>query len=216
MSVATDRRLDVVALVVAGVVDLLAGFVAGVVLEPGSLTAGGDLAGRMSWVADNTTRWQAGWTFWFVVTTTFAWAFYALARNLGGPPQWRALAIGAALLAAAVDIVGIVLNLAVLPDLAGGSADTYAAVETLAQALTDITAYGLYTVAGLLLLPALWATRTYPRLLAWLALVLWVSSAAATLLLALDAPAKAGVFAVALLLYPVWVWGSAWWLVREG
>jgi hypothetical protein len=45
--VATDRRLDVVALVVAGVVDLLAGFVAGVVLEPGSLTAGGDLGGRM-------------------------------------------------------------------------------------------------------------------------------------------------------------------------
>ena len=147
-----------------------------------------------------------------MVTTTFAWAFYALARNLGGAPQWRALAVGAALLAAAVDIVGIVLNLAVLPDLAGGSADTYAAVETLSQALTDITAYGLYTLAGLLLLPALWATRSYPGGLAWLALLLWTVSAVATALLAFDAPGKAPVFAVALLLYPAWVWSSAWWL----
>jgi hypothetical protein len=213
--VRAERRFDVAALVVAGVVDLLAGLVAGVVLEPGSLTAGGDLDGRMAWVADHTARWQAGWAFWFVVTTTFAWAFYALARNLGGPVQWRHLAVGAALLAAAVDIVGIVLNLAVLPDLADGGASTYSAVETLSQALSDITAYGLYTVAGLLLLPSLFATPTYPRALALLGAVLWGVSAAATALLAFDATGKAEVFAVALLLYPVWVWGSALWLARE-
>jgi hypothetical protein len=220
MSAEGGRRLDVAALVVAGLVDLLAGIDGGLVLKEGSLTAGGDLAGRSEWIADHTARWQAGWAFWFVVTTTFAWAFYALARNLGGPRQWRDLAVGAALLAAAVDVVGIVLNIAVLPDLAGRLQEgealeaTYSSVETLAQALTDVTAYGLYTVAGLLLLPAVFATRGYPRGLAWLGVVLWAVSALATVLLATDAAPATAVFAVALLLYPPWVWGSAWWLAR--
>jgi hypothetical protein len=214
------RRLDVLALVVAGVVDLLAGVDGGLVLADGSLTAGGDLAGRSEWVAEHTARWQAGWSFWFVVTTTFALGFYALARNLGGARQWRDLAVGVALLAAAVDIVGIVLNIAVVPDVAArlqaGEATqaTYSSVETLAQALTDITAFGLYTVAGLLLLPAVFATRTYPRALAWLAVVLWVLSAVATLLLAFDAGGATAVFSVALVLYAPWVWASAWWLAR--
>lgn len=215
------RRLDVLALVIAGVVDLLAGLNGGIVLADGSLTAGGDLAGRSAWIAEHTARWQAGWSFWFVVTTTFAWGFYALARNLGGPRQWRDLAIGFALLAAAVDMVGIVLNIAVVPDVAGqlqaGEATpaTYSAVETLAQALTDITAFGLYTVAGLLLLPALFATRTYPRGLVWLAVVLWVISALATAMLAFDLGGATAVFAVSLLLYAPWVWASAWWLARH-
>jgi hypothetical protein len=217
------RRLDVLALVVAGTVDLLAGADGGLVLKPGALTSGGDLAGRSHWIADHTARWQAGWAFWFVVTTTFAWGFYALARNLGGSRQWRDLAVGVALLAAAVDLVGIVLNLAVLPDLAAsyqGSAGavksstavTYSSVETLTQALTDIAAFGLYTAAGLLLLPALFATPAYPLRLAWLAALLWGVSVVATLLLALDAPGATAVFALALLLYAPWVWASAWWV----
>ena len=78
--------------------------------------------------------------------------------------------MGAALLAAAVDVVGIVINIAVLPDLArelqhlrGAARDAvlvyYSAAETLAQALTDMTAFGLYTVAGLLVVPAVFATH---------------------------------------------------------
>ena len=219
-------RLDVAALVVAGTVDLLAGIDGGLILKHGSLTGGGDLACRSEWIADHTARWQAGWSFWFVVTTTFAWGFYALARNLGGPRQWRDLAVGLALLAAAVDLVGIVVNLALLPDLAAryhdsptlvaSTAVTYSTVETLAQALTDIAAYGLYTAAGLLLLPALFVTRTYPRALAWLGVLLWGVSAAATLLLAFDAAGATAVFAVALLLYAPWVWASAWWVSTHG
>jgi hypothetical protein len=204
-------------------VDLLAGLDAGAVLKDGTLTGGGDLAGRAEWITNHTPRWQAGWAFWFVVTTTFAWAFYALARNVGGARQWRDLAVGLALLAAAVDMVGISLNIAVVPDLAGnyvestgatqGSAKTtFSTVETLAQALTDITAFGLYTAAGLVLLPALFATRGYPRGLAWLAVLLWGISVLATLLLAFDAAGATAVFSVALLLYVPWVWLSAWWL----
>jgi hypothetical protein len=217
------RRLDVLALLIAGAVDLLAGADSGLLLKHGSLTGGGDLASRSGWIADHATRWQAGWAFWFVVTTTFAWGFYALARNLGGARQWRDLAVGLALLAAAVDLVGIVLNLAVIPDLAARYQEsapalmastevTYSTVETLAQALTDIAAYGLYTMAGLLLLPALFATSAYPRRLAWLAVLLWGVSVVATVLLAFDAAGATAVFAVALLLYPLWIWASAWWL----
>jgi hypothetical protein len=216
-------RLDVVALVTAGVVDLAAGADAGLLLSDGTLSgSSSELAERARWIAGNTAQWQAGWAFWFVVTTTFAWAFYALARNLDGSGHLRDLVVGAALLAAAVDIVGIVLNIAVLPDLAGdheelGSdallAATYSSVETLAQALTDIAAYGLYTTAGLLILPALFATRSYPRRLAWLGAVLWGVSAVVTVLLATDGPGATALFAVALLLYPLWVWGSARWLM---
>jgi hypothetical protein len=213
-------RLDIIALVVAGIVDLMAGLDAGLLLADGTLTGSdGDLTERAGWIADNTTQWQAGWSFWFVVTGTFAWAFYALARNLEG--TLRDLVVGVALLAAAVDIVGIVLNLAVLPDLAADHAQlatdsslasNYSSVETLAQALTDIAAYGLYTVAGLLILPCLFATARYPRKLTWLAVVLWGVSAVVTFLLAIDSPAATTLFAVPLLLYPVWVWGSARWL----
>jgi hypothetical protein len=218
------RRLDVAALVLAGAVDLLAGIDGGLILKHGSLTAGGSLAGRSQWIADHAARWQAGWAFWFVVTTTFAWGFYALARNLGGLRQWRDLAVGLALLAAAVDLVGIVVNLALIPDLAAryhdapaaSTALTYSNVETLAQALTDIAAYGLYTAAGILLLPALFATRAYPRPLAWLGVLLWGVSVIATLLLAFDAAGAKAVFAVALLLYAPWVWASAWWVSTLG
>lgn len=209
-------RLDVLALVVAGAVDLLAGVDAGLVLSDGSLTAGGDSAGRAEWIADHTAQWQAGWTFWFVVTTTFAWGFYALARNLDGPRQLRDLAVGVALVAVAVDIVGIVVNIAVVPDLASASDDaSFSTAQILAQALTDITAFGLYTLAGLLLLPALFATRDYPRRLTWLGVALWGGSVVATVLLALDGPGALAVFTVTLLLYPVWVWGSARWISRR-
>jgi len=215
-----QARLDALALVIAGGIDLLAGVDAGLILSKGTITSGGDLQSRLSWVSEHTARWQAGWAFWFTVTTTFAWSFYALARNLHGRPQWKRLAVGAALLAAAVDIVGIVVNLAVLPNIADGAAaarlgdpiTTYSGFESLAHALTDVTAYGFYTLAGLLLIPGLFSTPGYPRALAWLGVVLWGVSVPATALLAFGAPGAEALFTVSLLLYPAWVWGGAWWL----
>jgi hypothetical protein len=215
-----QARLDAVALVVAGGIDLLAGVDGGLILSDGTITSGGDLQSRLAWVSEHTARWQAGWAFWFVVTTTFAWSFYALARNLHGRPQWKRLAVGAALLAAAVDVVGIAVNLAVLPNLADGAAGarlggpitTYSGFESLAHALTDVTAYGFYTLAGLLLIPGLFSTPGYPRALAWLGVVLWGVSVPAAALLAFGAPGAGALFTVSLLLYPAWVWGGAWWL----
>jgi hypothetical protein len=220
---ARERRLDALALVVAGAVDLLAGADAALLLADGTVASGGDVADRIDWVSDHADRWRLGWAFWVIVTTTFAWAFYALARNLAGRRQWRDLALGAAVLAAAVDLVGIAINVAVLPDLAtrlqeldgdarASALATYAALEDVARALTDVSAYGLYTAAGLLLLPALLDTPGYPRALAVIAIMEWGLAAVVTALLALGSPAATGPFAVALVLYVPWAWGSAWWL----
>ena len=193
--------------------DLLAGVDAALVLGDGARREGSDPAERAAWIAEHTTRWQAGWSFWFVVTLTFAWAFYALARHLGGAPQWRHLAVGVALVAAAVDIVGIVVALAALPELTGEPA-SFRAAERLAHGLTAVAAYGLYTVAGLLLLPGAFATPGYGRL-AVVAAVLWGLSALATVLLAFDAPGLTVVFGLALVLYAAWVWASAAWVARH-
>src|SRR6476646_10474646 len=89
------RTLDVLGLVVAGLVNsVLAPADAALVLAPGTPAQGGDLAARMAWIAAHAGQWQAGWAFWVVVTTTFAWSYYALARHLAGPRPWRALAVG--------------------------------------------------------------------------------------------------------------------------
>lgn len=222
----TERLLDVVGLGVAGLVNtLLAPVDFALVLAPGTLLGGGDLATRSAWIAAHTARWQAGWAFWFVVTTTFTWSFYALARHLRGPRQFRDLPVGMALLAAAVDLVGVVLNSAVAPQLAltyqsldaaskPAAALTYLGVEALANALTNVTAFGLYTAAGLLLLPALFATTAYPRWLAWLGVAEWGISALTTVLLVLSPSLATGPLLVGFALYAPWVWGSAWWLLR--
>jgi len=209
----TPRRPDVLALLCAGAVNLLAGADAALVLDDGLRREGSDPAARAAWIADHAARWQAGSSFWFVVTLTFAWSFYALARHLGGAPQWRHLAVGVALVAAAVDIVGIVVALAVVPDATGDPA-TFRAAEGLAHGLTAVTAYGLYTVAGLLLLPGAFATPSYRRL-GLVAAVLWGLSALATALLAFDAPGLSVVFGLALVLYAAWAWASAAWVARH-
>lgn len=222
------RWLDVAVLLVAGLVNsVLAPADAALVLAPGTPAQGGDLAARMAWIAAHAGQWQAGWAFWFVVTTTFAWSYYALARHLAGPRQWRALAVGLALPAMAVDLTGVVIQLAVLPPMAALARGlpaaarepatlTYLGFETLATALTNVTAYGLYSVAGLLLLPALFATPTYPRPLAWLGAAEWTSAVLATALLVVAPALATGPLLLSFLLYAPWVWGSARWIRQPG
>lgn len=172
-----ERRLDVGALLVAGLVNsVLAPLDYGLVVDAGTVGSGGAPGERADWIASHTARWQAGWSFWLVVTTTFAWSFYALGRNLRGLPQLVPLAIGLAVLAAAVDLVGIVAQIAVVPELAeragsSGAATpaataTFAAAQEFAHALIAVAAFGIYSVAGLVLVPALFATPDYPRPLA--------------------------------------------------
>lgn len=72
------------------------------------------------------------------------------------------------------------------------------------------------SLAGILLLPAAFATRGFPRLLAWLGTAEWGVSILATLLL-IVAPAWAAVpLVISFLLYAPWVWGGALWLLRQG
>jgi hypothetical protein len=220
-------RLDVLGLLLAGLINtFLALFDAGIILGPGTVAGQPDLLLRATWIADHTLRWQGGWLFWFAVTLSFAWSYYALGRHLDDARSWRNLAIGMALIAAAVDLIGVLVNIVVLPELASALTSTlagpdpalqvvYHSTESLANALTNIAAFGLYSFAGLLLLPAVFATPSYPRWLAWLGAVEWGIAAIATGLLILAPGLATGPLLVSFALYAPWVWGSAIWLQRS-
>jgi hypothetical protein len=219
-------RLDALGLFLAGLINtFLALFVAGIVLGPGTSAFQADLLQRAGWIAEHSLRWQGGWFFWFAVTLSFAWSYYALGRHLPGSPPWPSLAIGVALIAAAVDLIGVLVNMAVLPEtawaLSGSPAGPDAALlvvfqsmERLAFALTNVVAFGLYSMAGLLLLPAVFATKSYPRWLAWLGCVEWGIASIATILLVVAPGVATGPWLISFALYAPWVWASAVWLLR--
>ena len=223
----TAINLDMLGLFLAGLINtFLALFVAGIVLGPGTRTGQADLLLRASWITENTLRWQAGWLFWFLVTLSFAWSYFALGRHLKNTPPWPALAMGLALIAAAVDLVGVLVNMTVLPELAialvTGMAEqnavltvSFHAMESLSNSLTNITAFGLYSVAGLLLLPALFTTVGYPRWLAWLGTTEWGIAAISTILLVVTPGLATGPLLISFALYAPWVWGSALWLHKK-
>jgi hypothetical protein len=88
-------------------------------------------------------------------------------------------------------------------------------MESLANALTNVTAFGLYSIAGLLLLPSVFATPSYPRWLAWLGVVEWGIALIATALLVIAPDFATGPLLISFSLYAPWVWGSAIWLLRN-
>ena len=194
-------RLDVLGLFLAGLINtFLALFVAGIILGPGTSAFQSDLLQRADWIAAHTLRWQGGWFFWFAVTLSFAWSFFALGRNLKSDLPWAFLAIGVAVIAAAVDLVGVLINMTVLPEMANALAGTayggdaalqvvFRSMEGLTYALTNVAAFGLYSFAGLLLLPAVFSTPGYWRWLAWLGVAEWGIAMLATALL-VDCPRR--------------------------
>lgn len=215
--------VDVAVLVLAGVINsIISPVVAELVLADGLEANVRELETRMAWVADHGRQWQWGWTAWFAVTVSFAASYYALGRNLRGNRQLRELAIGLAIIAAAIDIAGLVVNITVLPHLAerwtatGDAAllSQYSSFEALANDAIYIVSFGLYSVAGLLLVPPAFQTASFPRLLAWLGLALWSAACIATALLALDAMNAGGPLSLSFLLFAPWAWGGAWWVLR--
>jgi hypothetical protein len=130
-----------------------------------------------------------------------------------------------AVIAAAVDLVGVLVNATVLPELAGALLSAPAApdpvlqvvfhsMESLTNALVNVVAFGLYSFAGLLLLPAVFATPSYPRWLAWLGVVEWGIASLATVLLVIAPGLATGPLLLSFALYAPWVWASAVWLLR--
>lgn len=219
-------RLDAAGLFTAGMMNtVLASLDAVLVVGPGTKARESEILLRAEWIADHTLRWQGGWLFWVAVTLTFCWSYFAIGRNVRTAAPWVALAVGVALIAAAVDVVGVLVNLSVLPELAVALGDAvaagdstvspvFAATENLTNALTNVGAFGLYTMAGLLLLPAVFATPDYPRWLAWLGVGEWGIAALATVLLIAAPELAMAPLLVSFALYAPWVWGSAVWLLR--
>ena len=222
-----DVSLDVLGLFLAGLINtFLALLDAGIIFGPGTMARQPEVILRAAWIADHTLRWQAGWLFWFAVTLSFAWSYYALGRHLQSKRPWVSLAVGVAIVAAAVDLVGVLINMTVLPDLAidlinmdSGEMGTlliiFQSMENLTNALVNVAAFGLYSFAGLLLLPPIFTTSDYPRRLAWLGVVEWGIASFATALLIVAPTFATGPLLISFALYAPWVWGSAWWLLRR-
>ena len=218
--------LDALGLFLAGLNNtFLAVLVAVIIHGPGTAARQPDLLLRATWIADHAFLWKAGWLFWFAPTLTFSWSYYALGRHLRSRRQWRNLSVGLALVAAAVDIVGILVYLTVLPEMAAGLVGAatrpdaalqivFRSMEKIATALTNVGGTGLYSLAGMLLMPAAFASDGYPRPLAWLGATMWTIGLVATVLLIL-APSLATLpLLVSFTFYAPWVWGSAVWLLR--
>jgi hypothetical protein len=219
-------KLDAAGLFAAGLINtFIALFVAGVVFGPGTEALESDMLDRAAWIAEHPLRWQGGWMFWFVVTLSFAWSYYALGRHLSGIHPWSGLAIGLAIIAAAVDLVGVIVNIVVLPQMAQSLAEAtrqdstllvlFGSLEELAYTLVSVSAFGLYSLAGLLLLPAVFATDDYPRRLAWLGVAEWTMAALASTLLIVVADLAPGFLIISFALYAPWVWGNGIWLLRR-
>jgi hypothetical protein len=92
----------------------------------------------------------------------------------------------------------------------------FRSLESLANALTNVVAFGLYSFAGLLLLPALFSTLSYPRWLAWRGGAELGIAGIATAFLVLARGLATVPLLVSFALYAPWVWGSALWLRRRG
>lgn len=215
-------RLDVLGLFLAGLINtFLAPIFAIVIFGPGTEAHQPDVWLRVEWIAEHTLRWKGGWLFWFAVTLSFAWSYYALGRHLDGTRPWRSLAIGLALIAAAVDLVGVIVNLTIVPEIAQALANLdptlliiFQSLENFSYALINISAFGLYSVAGLLLMPAAFATHSFPRWLAWLGTAEWVIATLATALLVIAPDLAMAPLMISFVLFAPWVWLSAFWLLR--
>lgn len=218
-------RLDAFGLFIAGFNNtILALLVALFIHGPGTTSSQPDLLLRASWISENVGMWKAGWFFWFVPTLSFSWSYFALGRNLPNKMQWRDLAIGLAIMAAAVDVIGMLINAIVLPDLAtqlmaAPNPDAtlqlmFQSFEKLANNITNVGGFGLYSVAGLLLLPAAFVVPSFPVWLKWIGVIEWGVSIIATILVVV-APALAAIpLVIAFMFYGPWVWGCAWWLLK--
>lgn len=215
-------RIDIIGLLLAGLINtFLALGDVGIILASGTPSLQPELESRINWIAQNTLQWQAGWLFWFAVTLSFSWSYFALGRNLQSKGSWVQLAVGLAIIAAAVDIVGILVNMVILPTLAQTISTTndammpvvFQSFEAFANALTNVGAFGLYSLAGLIILPACFDTPDYPRKIAWLGVAEWSIASIATILLIVAPTVATLPLMVSFLLFAPWVWSSAWWLL---
>ena len=91
----------------------------------------------------------------------------------------------------------------------------FQSMEKLSHALTNVVAFGLYTFAGVLLMPAVFSTPSYPRWLAWLGAVEWGTAALATGLLVVAPAVALGPSLLSFALYAPWVWAGGVWLLRR-
>ena len=198
MADVTPRHASTAAYV-AAVVNLAAGLVMLLALRHGIPAGERDLPARIAYVTEHTLTWRIGWLVWNLAAISLLGFFVALAaRWRDRAPILCVLALLCAAGGLAADLGAETILAAVSPGL---EEETYAAVESVAIALTGYLGNGLYAVGGILLT---WAgRRDLPPGLLWLAATVW--TAALWLSVATLVSSAAGQFASAAVLMPLFV-----------
>lgn len=141
-------------------------------MQPGSVVV--PVSERMAYLATRPAGWSVGWGIWMLCTLLLI-AFLAVLRQRlpAGPSVLPGLALLLTATGMAVDLLCDVIQIQVLPGLAGGSPDLFLAFERLAFTGGMTVANGLYTMGVLLMNVRLRGLVSSPALLAG-----WATAAA--------------------------------------
>ncbi len=192
-------------LLTAGV-NLVASLMMKYVLE-GATMAGGTAPERLAYIASNRRIVIFGWGTWVAATITLLLAFWVWNLILNQQLAYRLrFAFAIAIVGSALDIAADVLQMSVIPYLAGeyvraaaaGNASgalpmvgteaytiaqSFGAWDTAAVALTGGAGNTLYAVAGLIVTSVMFETPWVPRWYSWWGAAVWVVAFVASILL---------------------------------
>lgn len=181
------RKLAGLAVMGVALVNLAASLYLLLLLRPGTL-AGGSVIDRMGYIVPNRLVWSAGWLLWVLASLALVGFFFVLSEYLDA--RWKALlgyARALAVLGAAPDILGNVINMEVLAEMPARWLALPPAVRPLvleefvlwdrfALLLAGGLANLLYSTAGAVLTFAMFRTGAFPRPLAWTGAAVWASA----------------------------------------
>jgi hypothetical protein len=192
----------------------------GILIAPGT-TANPDDGARLRFIAAHATLWIVGWVLWIGASLGLVLSIWTLAQTMvprvksaSGGALLR-LAVVAAAIGSAIDIVGDGMQVATLPTLAtqvssAGTLLLFRLADHLASTLSGGVANTLYVVAGLLVVIALSRIGDFPRWITGLGWIAWLVTLGATPAIFFPALAPV-VVAGALLLYCAWLGAIGLW-----
>jgi hypothetical protein len=169
----------------AAALNAVASVVMVTVLRDG-LPGGGNTANqRLEFIRSHIWQWRTGWLTWNLAALSLLALYVALGRAVGTP---RSLMSRLALLFAAAGLAGDLTAEALIMGLEPSlSSSAFTVAERATLLLTGYIGNGLYTLAGAMLTWCL--RRVLPRWLVGVAIALWASGFAVSLMTMIDSTA---------------------------
>jgi hypothetical protein len=199
------------AALLALIVHLIAGTSMALILSRGLATTS-DLIARLGFLVTHRAQWTIAWLTWQAAALCILWFYYVFASTASEPILRLAVLLAAA--AIGPDLAGQIIEIAVLPEIAGraltsrADRDTFFLLDRIAVMLSGYAANGLYSLAAVLFA---WFTRRRYSRAVWLAgLAAGVSGLALSLATLIDS--VCGMFWTNVFLLPllvIWLGGVA-------